>query len=364
MRSGRQAGRPASSLAMLLGAAAIACGSVPDASAQVASAQAANKLRIVGGLAGVNQYTRHEEPFWSSELPKLTGGRYSAEIVPFDRAGLRGQEMLSLMRLGVVPFGTAILSLSAASDPDLGAADLAGLNPDMATLRRNVAAFRPYLESTLRERFGIELLAVYVYPAQSTFCTRPISGLANLAGRRVRVSSVSQTDWVEALGGVPVPTAFAEIVPNLRAGNIDCAITGTMSGHTIGLNELTTHLHTMPVSWGLSIFAANAAAWNQLPADLRQVIRRELPRVEQAIWTESERETGEGIDCNTGSERCSVARKGRMTAVRPSVDDERRRREILEAVILPRWLQRCGAACQSAWNRTIGPASGVEARSR
>ena len=29
-------------------------------------------LRVVGGLAGLNQFTRNEEPFWTKELPKLT----------------------------------------------------------------------------------------------------------------------------------------------------------------------------------------------------------------------------------------------------------------------------------------------------
>ncbi|MCU0967213.1 MAG: TRAP transporter substrate-binding protein [Rubrivivax sp.] len=321
-------------------------------------------LRIVGGLAGVNQYTRHEEPFWTRELPRLTAGRLSAEIVPFDRAGLRGQEMLTLMRLGVVPFGTAILSLSAGGQPELGAPDLAGLSPDMPTLRRVVAAYRPHLTALLRERFGVELLAVYVYPAQVTFCTKPFAGLAGLAGRRVRTSSVTQADWLEALGATPVQTAFAELLPQLRAGNIDCAITGTMSGNTIGLHELTTQLHTMPVTWGLSIFAANGGAWQQLPDDLRGLLRRELARLEAAIWDESERETAEGVACNTGAAGCPGGRAGRMSALRPSPADEQRRREILEAVVLPRWLQRCGAPCAPVWNQTIGPAVGIPARPR
>jgi TRAP-type C4-dicarboxylate transport system substrate-binding protein len=100
------------------------------------------RLRIVGGLAEINQYTRQEEPFWTRELPKLTGGRVTAEIVPFDRAGIRGQEMLRLMQLGVVPFGTALLSLTAAQEPSFAAPDLAGLSADMAVVRKSTAAFR------------------------------------------------------------------------------------------------------------------------------------------------------------------------------------------------------------------------------
>ena len=348
-------------------AAALAAGLALAAAAPGVLAQgnsAPQRLRIVGGLAGVNQFTRHEEPFWSQTLPRLTGGKVSAEIVPFDRAGIRGQEMLRLMQLGVVPFGTALLSVSSAQDPELAAADLAGLNPDMKSLRRTVAAFRPYLEKTLRERYGIELLALYVYPAQVIFCSKPMSGLGDLAGRRIRTSSPAQADLVEALGGTPVQTSFADIMPNVRSGNIECAMTGTMSGNTIGLFELTTHVHTMAINWGLSVFGANAAAWNALASDVQALLRRELPKLEQAIWAESERETSEGIACNIGAPSCTAGRKGRMTEVKESPDDERRRREIFSSTVLPRWVQRCGPQCAQVWNQTVGPTVGLEARAR
>jgi TRAP-type C4-dicarboxylate transport system substrate-binding protein len=321
------------------------------------------QLRIVGGLAGVNQYTRHEAPFWTDELPRRTQGRYSAEIVPFDRAGIRGQEMLQLMKIGAVPFGTALLSLSAPQDPVIAAPDLTGLNPDIATLKRNLAAFRPFLEKTLRER-GIEVLAIYTYPAQVVFCNKPFAGLSDLAGRRVRVASATQSDLVEALGGRPVTTTFAEILPNMKSGNLECAVTGTMSGNTIGLHEVTTHVHTMALNWGLAIFGANRAAWQHLPADLRALLQQELPKLEAAIWAESERETGEGIACNTGNGACSGGKRGRMTEVRSSAADEAKRREIFASTVLPRWVQRCGPTCADTWNQTIGAQLGIAAPAR
>ncbi|MFL6663120.1 MAG: TRAP transporter substrate-binding protein [Rhizobacter sp.] len=343
----------AAALALLLSALA----------ARAADQAPAQRLRIVGGLAGVSQYTRQEEPFWTRELPRLTNGRVSAEIVPFDRAGIRGQEMLRLMQLGVVPFGTAILSLSATQDPLFGAPDLAGLNPDMKSVRKTVAAFRPFLEKSLRER-GIELLAVYAYPAQVVFCNKPFTSLADLATRRIRTSSPPQADLIEALGGVPVQTGFADIMTNMKSGNIECAITGTMSGNTIGLHEVTTHIHSMAINWGLSIFGANAAAWNALPPDLRRLLQDELPKLEQAIWAEAERETGEGIACNTGSPSCPEARRGHMVEVKASPTDDARRRAIFVGTVLARWVHRCGPSCADVWNRTIAPVVGFEARAK
>src|SRR3989344_1897213 len=221
--------------------AALGCSpqAVGQPAATPAAATAPYKLRIVGGLAGINQYTRQEEPFWSKELLRLSGGRFDAEIVPFDRAGVPGAEMLRLLQLGVVPFGTTLMSSFTAQYPEYTAADL--------------------------------------------------------AGRRTRVSSSTQADFVGALGGIPVLTGFAQIVPSLTAGNTECAITGTMSGNTLGLHTMTSHVHALPVTWGLAVFSANKAAWEALPPDLRALLRRELPRLEAAIWEESERETSDGM---------------------------------------------------------------------
>ena len=338
--------------------AALLCSAAALCAAQAAPAY---QLHIVGGLADLHQYTLHEEPFWTRELSRLSAGKYSATIAPFDRAGVPGPEMLRLLQLGVVPFGTALLSSLATQFPEYSAVDLAGLSPDMATLKVTVAAFRPYLEKQLRERHGVEMLGIYVYPAQVVYCKKPIAGLADLAGRRVRVSGPTQADFIGGLGAVPVVTGFAEIMPNLKAGNIECATTGTMSGNTLGLHEVTTHVHALPLSWGLAIFGANQAAWSALPADLKALLRRELPRLEADLWAESERETAAGLACNGGAASCAGGRKGGMVVVPVSPADERRRNEIFANTVLLRWVQRCRVRCADIWNQTIGPVRGIAA---
>lgn len=363
--SARPSGRSSPSRVVRLAVVAgLACVLAPAAVPAQPSAPAEPlRLRIVGGLANVNQYTRHEAPFWTRTLPRLSGGAVVADIVPFDQAGVRGQDMLRLIQLGTVPFGTALLSRSQALDAELAAADLPGMNPDVATLKRNVAAFRPQLQRILRERHGAELLAVYVYPAQVLFCRAAFRGLADLAGRRIRVSSVSMGELVRGLGAVPVSTEFADIVANVRSGNVDCAVTGTMSGNTIGLHEVTTHLSPLPLTWGLSVFVANSEAWRALPASARELLRTELPKLEVAIWDESERETSEGVACNTGAAACSTGRRGRMVEAKPSEADIRQLRQQLAGTVLPAWIRRCGPSCTSLWNDSLAEVVGLKAGS-
>ncbi len=241
----------------------------PAPSASAPRAAAPYRLRIVGNLGALSQYSRREAPFWTQDLPRLSGGRFTASIVPFDRAGVPGIEMLRLIELGVVPLGTVLMSSLTAQYPKYTAADLPALNPTLADLRASVQAFRPYLQEELRRHHHFEMLAVYVYPAQVLFCKNALSGLADLKGRRVRVSSASQADFIASLGGVAVYTGFGQMVPSLQAGDSECAITGTMSGNTLGLHRMTRYLHTLPITWGLSFFGANDEAWAAMPPELR-----------------------------------------------------------------------------------------------
>ena len=329
---------------------------------QATSAAPELRLRVVGGLAGVSQYARHERRFWAEDLARLSGGRYSASIVPFNEAGLAAQDMLSLVRLGVIPIGTVLLSQAAVDDPDLGMADMAGQNPDVATLRRTLEALRPSMAQILHERFGARLLAVYIYPAQMLFCQRPVAHLSDLEGRRVRVSGISQADFVLALKATPVFTEFADIVANVQAGNAECAVTGSMSGHALGLDRVTRSLFTMPISWGLALSVVNEQSWRSYPPALRELIEAEMPRLEAAVWAESARETDIGVACSTGAEGCDRPRKGGMIASRPTEADEARRREIFARRVVPAWMKRCGAQCVALWNRTLAAQTGVRAQ--
>jgi TRAP-type C4-dicarboxylate transport system substrate-binding protein len=316
------------------------------------------RLKVIGGLAGVAQYTRLEEPFWREQIGRLSGGRIAATIQPVDRSGLPGPEMLHLMRLGVVPFGTALLAVIAADEPEFNALDLAALSPDIDTLRRHVNAFRAHAAALLAERYGVTLLGVYTYPAQVIYCTKPFRDLEDLAGRRIRTSSVGQSEFVSGLGALPVVTPFSEMVRAVTSGVVDCAITGTLSGHEVGLTDVTTHLHGMAISWGLSIFAANTTAWNLLPADLRDTIASGVADLEKRIWQHAGQDTLTGFLCAVGAPSCAI-RRGRMTLLTASDADHRTRQRLLREVVLPRWIDRCGPPCVESWNATLGPVSGL-----
>jgi TRAP-type C4-dicarboxylate transport system substrate-binding protein len=327
--------------------------------AGTAAAQTAPvRLKVIGGLADLDQYVKHEAPFWTRRVPELTGGAVQAEIAPFDRSGIRAQDLPRLLRLGVVQFASVILSVAAGEDPELDGLDLPLLNPDIVALRRTTAMWRPLLADKLRDRYNVELLAIYTYPAQVLQCRQPFMGLADLRGRRIRSSSVAQAELLAALGAQPVLIPFAEIVPALRNGVVECVVTGALSGHSIGLPEVATHLSPQAFNWGVSFFAANASVWHAIPEAAREQLRRGLATLESDIWAAAEAANAEGLACATGAAGCQRQPLGRMRAV-PAALPEAERHRLLTEVVLPGWFRRCGQSCADAWNHGMAAGLGL-----
>jgi TRAP-type C4-dicarboxylate transport system substrate-binding protein len=330
------------------------------AAGQAGAQPAPLRLRVVGGLAGVSQYTQHEAPFWQTRVPQLTGGVVQADIAPFDRSGIRGQELLRLVRLDVVSYANVLLALAAANDPELDALTLPLANRDQAELRRTAGLLRRPLGRLLEERYGVELLGIYIYPAQVVLCRGSFAGLNDLVGRRVRTSSVGQADLMRHVGAVPVVMPFAEIVPAMRDGAVQCVVTGAMSAMDVGLQRVATHVSDVPINWGVSVFVANRGAWLALPETIRDRLRDGILQLQEEIWQSAERANRDGIDCATGGRACPADRRGRLQLVTEQSTEESRR-HLLTELVIPAWLRRCGPPCATIWSGIMGPALGVPA---
>jgi len=319
-------------------------------------------LKVVGAWGNLSQYKNFEQPFWTREIPEKSKGAVTAEITPFNEMGLKGAEIFRLMRLGVIDFGSTVLGYVAADDARNEAIDLAGLAPDVDTARRISDAYRPVYDRFYRERFGIQVLAIWPYPAQVIFCNGPISGLEDLRGKKVRTGNRTLAEFVEALGGTGVTMSFSEVVPALQNKVVDCAITGTLSGNAAKWYEVTTHLYALPVGWSQVMHAVNLKTWERLPAAVRDFLLREIRDLEDRIWKAMDEETRQGIDCNIGRDSCTMGSKGKMTLVPVSDRDRELLGRVLREVVVPKWAARCGAECVQEWNATVGAIVGITAK--
>ncbi|MBK7062082.1 MAG: TRAP transporter substrate-binding protein [Rubrivivax sp.] len=319
-------------------------------------------LRVVGSISSLTQYKDYEIPFWTKQLAEKSGGAVTAEIKGFNEMGLKGPEVLRLMGQGVMEIGATVVAYLAADDPANEMIDVAGLLPDVVTARKVTDAVRPVYEKLYRDKFGVELLGFGTYPAQVFYCNGEIKGLADIKGKKVRAAGRSQSELVAALGGTPVTLAFGEVVPALQNKTVDCAITGTLSGNAAKWHEVTTHLLALPVSWGQIGYAVNAKTWNGWDPKLRSFIDTEIKTLEKRLWDAADLFTQQGYECNAGTAKCTLGTKGKMILVQPSQADRDMLKKILSDVTLPKWAERCSAACVADFNNTVGKVVGVSVK--
>lgn len=307
------------------------------------------------------QYTRIDIPMLREAVPRTSGGRVEFNLKSYPEMNVQGPEVIRLVRSGQVDVGGAALTTVSGDVPLLDGFDLPGAYSSMDQVRRSALAMTPAANRDL-ERLGVKMVATSPFPAQVFFCRRPITGLADLKGLKIRVAGPAQSDLMNALGAQPIAIAFGEVYGALERGTVDCAVTGTGSGNAQKWTEVTTHLYTLVASWGINGYMVNLAWWNKLEPAVRAYLERTFAEVEAAQWKLGAEMTQDGIDCNIGNAAaCKIFTlvKKPMVLVRATDADNARARQILADVVLPNWVKRCGMHCGAVYNEFAAPISGV-----
>lgn len=342
-------------LSHLLPIAALALG-IGAADAQV------TRLRVAGNFvaAGLLQQ-KLEQPFFDT-FAKTTGLPIEIEYKPMDVVGVKDVDGLRVIKSGLFDVIALRLAQASRDDPSLLGPDIVGLSTDYDTARKVWDAWRGPLDARLQERHGAKLLATYPFGPQVLFCKGAFASLADMKGKKIRVSDQSLAKFVEKLGGIPVTLAFGETQQALERGVTDCAITGPSSANSVGWPEVTTHV--MPIGFQVHqvAFAINLAKWNALPADQRTRLAEAFRKFEADAWAYSKELWDDAARCNVGRE-CRIGKKFAMKEVPPTADDRQRVADAVRTVSFPLWAQACDKVypqCSAAWKQAVGPLAGIQ----
>jgi len=321
----------------------------------------ATTLKWVGFISNNVIFKDLEVPFFAEELPKMSGGKVTVDLKAQDLLGLKGSELLRLMKNGTLEYVSGNISYMAPDSPKFEGPDLAGVTLDLATTRKAIDAYKPVLDKLTGEMWNTKLLTMSVNPPQVFWCRSPINGIEDLKGKKIRVFNQTLSDFVMGVGGTSVNIPFVDVIPALQRGVADCGVTGTLSGNTAKWWEVTTHIYPMTVGWSVTFKAVSLTTWNKYSPEMRDFMTKAMAELEEREWQLAARTTQQGVDCNIGKDPCDLGIKAKMTLVPLGPKDMEAHKKIMEDFVLKRWAQRCGAECAKEWNETVGKVVGMEA---
>lgn len=139
---------------------------------------------------------------------------------------------------------------------------------------------------------GVTALGYYVYPPQVFWFRGNVASLADIKGRKVRISSAEQGAMVRSFGGTPVQLTSTEVPSALERGVVDGILTAS-SGGVLAWKDMLKSSYNMGINMHPSYIVANTARLQKLPPALQAKIR-DLARGDLAeMTTDLQREDGD-----------------------------------------------------------------------
>ncbi|MFN7090528.1 MAG: TRAP transporter substrate-binding protein DctP [Allorhizobium sp.] len=146
------------------------------------------------------------------------------------------------------------------------------------------AAMEPTLQAAFAEQ-GVVLLGSYRYPQQVIFTTFEIDSLADLQGRKIRVTSPEQGRFVEEFGGAAITLAGSDVPTSLERGVIEGVLTASAGGAK-NWHEFLPYNYRFAVNYGNSMIIANADAFASLSDETQRALRSIVAEEGAAISAE------------------------------------------------------------------------------
>ena len=293
-------------------------------------------------------------PFWTKTVPEKTNGALTATLSNHDQMGLDDKAILRLLKMGVFDFATFDVSKMSGDDPRFEGCDLAGLSLDFETVYKACDAYRPVIAELMEKNWNAKLLSFGVAPPQVFWCNTPVTDLASLKGKKVRVFNKSMIDLLTGIGAEPISMNFGEVVPSLQRGVIDCAVTGTLVGNTGGWTEVSKYYYPLYLGWSVNVTAANIGSWNKMSDENKAFFEKEMKQFELDFWKTMEEANQDAENCNFNKQPCKLGKLADMTLVPMTDKDQESVRSVFENVVLKRWGQRVGPEASKEWNDTVG----------
>jgi TRAP-type transport system periplasmic protein len=229
---------------------------------------------------------------WADKLEKESGGRIAVKRFPGSQMG-PAQQHYDFVRTGQADVAWFLHGATPGRFPLAEIVQvpyLAG-SAEIGTKVLNDPELRSkYLDA---EHKGVKVLLLLTHQPGNVHTTKkPIRGVTDMKGLRIRFASPTIREFVAALGGTPVGVLPTEQLEQLQKGTLD-GVFIDYGGAGIafkmgGVLKYSTEMYSYVSSFGV---AMNPDFWSRLPVDLQALVTQSMTGVEKEVG-----EAWDGLD--------------------------------------------------------------------
>ena len=223
------------------------------------------------------------ESYWAPNLAERTNGQVQLSVTSLSELGLAGPEMLDQVADGTLDMAGIFTGYVSKDYPNLELLSLYGLASDWESSYLIVTELAPDIDRMMRDISGGAYVLNRNWSAGYDnwfFSREPLPTAADFQGRKIRSSSESMSDFIRGMGAEPVRLSAAEMYAALQSETVDTAATPAMWGLTLRLSEVADYMAGPLVRFTYTNNIVNKDVWDEMPADLQQIMIEEGAKVE------------------------------------------------------------------------------------
>jgi TRAP-type C4-dicarboxylate transport system substrate-binding protein len=224
-------------------------------------------------------------------VDKATGGKLKITVHP-NASLFKANEIKRAVQSSQVPAGEFILSGASNESPIFGVDSIPFLATSYADSKRLDEASRPALTKTLAAQ-GIKLLYTVPWPPQSLYSAKPVAGLKDLKGTKMRAYNPATSFIANAVGAQPVTIQLAELPAALATGGVDNFLTSSASGVDSKLYESVKYFYAVAAWLPRNAVVVNQKVFDGLDKATQEAVLKQAAEAEQRGWKASEQKDAE-----------------------------------------------------------------------
>ena len=223
---------------------------------------------------------------FAEDVAARSGGSLKIEVIEGGGMNLKDADALRWMQTGTPEIAFIWPTFIGRDAPDLASLYVYG---SVSTADEHLKAL-PAVQQALTEGFaerGIPVVGFMALPIidASLFCREPVTSLAELRTKKLRVGSREQVETFTALGVAAQIVPQNELYSALQTGVVDCALYAARFAKSISLQEVAKHATYSgfpfpPVPYAI---VAHQGALDKLTDDQRA----HLTAATEQLWTRS-----------------------------------------------------------------------------
>lgn len=211
-----------------------------------------------------------------NNIEELSDGRIQVQVL-YSGEGVGTSGLLGAVKSGLLTMGAPFQSMHAGELP-AGVVEI-GLPGGTADTDELYSLFHEKgWGEVLEEAYGSQglvWLEPYIQPPVYIITKEPIESVEDFEGLKIRAPG-AYGKFLRNLGASPVSLAWSEIYTSLATGVIDGSIGSNMIDHRDGNHvEVAKYMYPLPLAGAQVLpIVVNRSAWNKLPDDLKDAVRK------------------------------------------------------------------------------------------